>query len=326
MSPPGRPKGEEPRATREGAATFQGRQGSKTDWGTHARLLGMAVLLGASWPAGRALALNMPPLTSSAWRFALASTVLVIWLLATRGWPTLTRRQWLSLALGGAIGVFGYGVCFMLALQRVEASRAAMVVTINPVFTTVLAAWLFGERFNARIAAGLALATVGATLVLSQGDPARLLSGELGVGEWLLLGCIASWVAYTLIGRAMMRGIDSLAATTVGSLVGTLLLWVAALWIEGPALMVHTAQTTSPGIWTLMVVLALGSTVLAYVWYNRGIAVLGAGTAASYIALVPVFGVAMSAWVLGERLDAALWLGGAMALAGLAINNTGRRS
>ena len=65
--------------------------------------------------------------------------------------------------------------------------------------------------------------------------------------------------------------------------------------------------------------------MLAYAWYFRGVAVLGAGTAASYISLVPLFGVASSVLVLGESLDASLLVGGALAVLGVVLTNRARR-
>lgn len=292
----------------------------------HLRLLGMALLWGASWPAGRLFAQAMPPLSGSAWRFTLAALLLVAWMQwQHRQWPRLTQRQWVGLAWAGAIGVAGYAVFFMMALQRVEASRAAVVVTTNPVFTTLLAAWLFKEKFNARIALGMVCALTGAATVLTHGAPWALFTGGIGVGEWLLLGCIASWVAYTLIARALLAGIDSLAATAITSVFGTALLWSVALAVEGAPVAADSLAALSVIGWVSMVFLAVGSTVLAYAWYFRGVAVLGAGTAASYISLVPVFGVASSLLVLGESLDASLLIGGALAVAGVVLTNRARR-
>lgn len=294
--------------------------------GVHARLLGMALLWGASWPAGRTLALAMPPLAGSAWRFSIAVVLLLAWLRwQLGGWPRLTRRQWAGLAIAGTVGVFAYSAFFMLALQRVEASRAAVVVTTNPVFTTLLAAWLFKERFNLRIALGLALAVAGAAIVLTQGAPRKLLAGDIGTGEWLLLGCVASWSAYSLMGKRLMAGIDSLVATVVTAAIGALLLWAAALAFEGPALVARSIATLSWPGWVSIVFLAVGATVLAYAWFYRGIAVLGAGTASSYISLVPVFGVASSVLLLGEPLDASLLAGGALAIAGVVVANRARQ-
>jgi drug/metabolite transporter (DMT)-like permease len=298
--------------------------------GVHAALLGMALMWGLSWPAGRALALAMPPLSSSAWRFTIAALILLAWWRwlpahQARAAVRLSAQQWAGLVIGGIVGVAGYAFFFMIALRHVEASRAAVVVTTNPVFTTLLAAWLFKERFNTRIAVGLVLALVGAATVLTQGAPWRLFSGSVGVGEWLLLGCIATWVGYTLIARALLGGIDSLAATAITSAVGTMLLWAAALALEGPAVAWGSLISLTSAGWASLLFLAVGSTVLAYAWYFRGVAELGAGTAASYISLVPVFGVASAVLLLGEPMTPSLLIGGALALAGVAIANRARR-
>ena len=296
----------------------------------HLRLVGMALLWGASWPAGRTLAQAMPPLSGSAWRFTLAALLLVAWMAwqqrqTAQPLPRLTHRQWLGLALAGVIGVAGYAVFFMMALQRVEASRAAVVVTTNPVFTTLLAAWLFKESFNARIAVGMACALIGAATVLTHGAPWQVFTGGVGLGEGLLIGCIATWVGYTLIARALLGGIDSLAATAISSVVGTALLWAVALAVDGAAVAGGSLVALSAAGWASMVFLAVGSTVLAYAWYFRGVAVLGAGTAASYISLVPLFGVASSVLVLGESIDSSLLVGGALAVAGVVLTNRARR-
>jgi drug/metabolite transporter (DMT)-like permease len=293
--------------------------------GVHAGQLAMTLMWGGSWPAGRVLALAMPPLSSSAWRFSFAAVVLLAWMAwRQRTWPRLTHRQWIGLAAGGAIGVAGYAVFFMMALHRVEASRAAVVVTTNPVFTTLLAAWLFKEALNARIVLGLACAVIGAATVLTHGAPWKLFTGEVGLGEWLLLGCIATWVAYTLINRRLLAGIDALTATAVSAAIGSVLLWVVTIAIEGGPSAAHSLAALDAAGWAALVFMALGSTVLAYAWYFRGVAALGAGTAASYISLVPIIGVASSALVLGERIDTSLAIGGALAILGVVINNRSR--
>lgn len=294
--------------------------------GVHLQLGGMVLLWGASWPAGRVLAQSMPAFTASAWRFSIASLLLLAWLRWRAGaWPRYSRRQWAGLVAAGAVGVFAYSSFFMLALQRVEASRAAVVVTINPVFTTLLAAWWFKERFNAAVALGLALAVLGAATVMTQGAPWKLLAGEVGTGEWLLLGCIATWTSYSLMGKRLMAGIDALAATAVTAVVGCAMMWAAALAIEGAPTVRNAIVELTPRGWAALLYMAVGATVLAYAWFYRGIAELGAGVASSYISLVPVFGVASSVLLLGEPLDASLLVGGALALGGVLLANRARR-
>lgn len=298
--------------------------------GVHLKLIGMAALWGASWPAGRVLAQALPPLTGGAWRFAVAMLLFALWWrLAGRGLAplqALSRRQVLGLAAAGAVGVFGYTAFFMLGLQQVPASRAALIVTVNPVVATLIAAWLFREKLDARIGIGMALAVLGASIVLTQGEPWRLFAGALGVGvgELMLLGCVACWVAYTLMGRRLLAGIDTLTTISTTAASGTLMLFAAALLVEGPAQMA-TPLAASPLVWAAMLFMAAGATVLAYAWYFDGVAALGAGGAAAYISLVPVFGVATSTLLLGEALEPSLLLGGLLAVAGMAVMNQARR-
>ena len=70
--------------------------------------------------------------------------------------------------------------------------------------------------------------------------------------------------------------------------------------------------------------LSLGSTVLAYAWYFDGVKHLGAGNASAYIILIPIFGIIFSAIWLNEQVDSSLFIGGTLAVAGLAIMNRGR--
>jgi drug/metabolite transporter (DMT)-like permease len=297
-------------------------------WLVHAKLLGMAMLWGASWPAGRILAQALPPLTAAAWRFAIALALFALWWHWTRGslapLKALSVRQWRGLAVAGAFGVFGYAVFFMFGLQHVNASRAALIVTINPVFTTLIAAWWFKERFNAQIAAGMALATLGASVVLTRGEPWKILLGDIGTGEALLLGCVACWVAYTLLGRRLLVGIDSQTTTTVTATCGGLMLGLAALLVEGPSRLAEPLAA-SPSVWVALVFIAAGATVVAYAWYFDGVAELGAGGASAYISLVPVFGVLSSTLWLGEVPDGTLLVGGALAIAGMVLMNHARR-
>lgn len=292
----------------------------------HLGLCGMTLLWGLSWPAGRAIAQSLPLLSSSAWRFSLAALVLLAWARLSRGaWPSLSVRQWAGLAAAGAVGVFGYTIFFMYGMRLVEASRAAVVVTTNPVFVTLAAAWLFDEPFNKRIGLGLVLAVLGAATVMTHGQPWALLTGGVGLGEWLLVGCILAWAGYSLMAKRLMVGVDSLTATAVTAAFGCALLWLAALVVDGPAVALDGLSEVTLNQAGLLTFMALGPTVLSYVWFFRGIAALGAGVASSYISLVPVVGVSSAVWLLHEPLGWSLAVGGAMALCGVVIANRARR-
>lgn len=282
----------------------------------------MAVLWGASWPAGKILAQAATPMVASAWRFSLAVAALLVWLaVVNRGLPRLSFKQGVGMVLGGALGVFAYAYFFMSGLQTVPAARASLVVTMNPVITTLMAALIFGERFNSRIALGMVCAFVGGIVVLTHGEPWKLFAGELGKGELILLGCVLTWSSYTLLGKKLLQGVPALTATAYTSCAGLILLWAAA-WIMEPA---QSPWVQSGEVLGAVAFLGLGATVLSYVWYFKGIERLGAGTAASYISLVPVFGVLGSVLYLKEAIDWSLLVGGGLAVAGVVMMNRARQ-
>lgn len=293
---------------------------------THLQLLGMAALWGASWPWGRVLAQTMPPLAAASLRFVLASLALLLWMHYRGGLlplARLTSKQWLGLACAAAAGVLGYSTFFMLGVQLVPAGKASIVVTLNPAATLLLAALLFGERLNARIVLGMVLAVVGAWIAIAGGASIGTWLDHTGRGELLLLGCVACWVAYTLMGRIVLRGLDALTTTTATSLIGALMLGALSLVMEGTAGWgrLSTAPWTS---WACLALMALGATALAYAWFFEGVKVLGAGAAAGYIALVPVFGILFSSLWLGEALHPSLLIGGSIAVAGMATMHFAR--
>jgi drug/metabolite transporter (DMT)-like permease len=296
--------------------------------GAHLRLVGMALLWGASWPAGKMVAQNMPPLAAASLRFLLAAMVLLPWMYYTVGFAGLkkwTAQRWLGMALAGATGVFGYAALFLMGLQHIPAGKAALLITLNPVVTLLLAVWIFKERINGVIALGMAVAAMGAVVVISHGNPLQVFSGALGVGEWMILGCVACWVSYTLLGRWVMDGVDALSATAVTSTLGALMLLVTSLTVEGPQGFV-SAFHSSTKAWGALLFLAWGATALAYAWYFSGVKSLGAGAASGYITLVPVIGVILSALLLGESVESSMLIGGAMAVLGTAVMNFGRRA
>ena len=143
-------------------------------------------------------------------------------------------------------------------------------------------------------------------------------------GEWLIFGCVVCWAAYTLIGRAVLRGIDALTVTTATSFIGALMLSTVALWTDGIPFEAIAAMDGRG--WTALVWLVIGATVLAYAWYFEGVKTLGAGSAAAYITLVPIFGVLSSAWFLGELLHISLVAGCAAAVGGMTLMRYGQKA
>lgn len=288
------------------------------DWRTYLYLGLAAIFWGGTFVAGRQLGPLIEPHVAALLRFMLASVLLLAWQLWRHGrLPAVTARQLPALLLLGLFGVLSYNLLFFEGLKSVEAGRASLIVAANPVVIALASSLLFGERPGTLRSLGIGLSVVGAMVVIGRGDLTKLLSTGLGSGELMLLGCVASWVAYTLIGRHVLHGMSPLTAVVYSSLFGTVML-AAVTSLRGG---IDSAAVFDIRLWSSIGYLSVFGTALAFVWYYKGVHSIGAARAAQFINLVPVSGVFFGAVLLHEPLTGSLLVGGSLVLGGLWLTN-----
>lgn len=277
-----------------------------------------AVLWGGTFVAGRIVAQEVEPAAGSFLRFAVASLLLVamIWQVEGR-LPIPSRKQMIPLLLLGMTGVAAYNIFFFLGLKIIPASRASLIVATNPVFIALGSALLFKDHLTSKRIAGIALCLTGAVIVISRGDIMALLSQGVGTGETFILGCIVSWVSYSLIGRGVLKEISPLVAVAYACLIGTIILAVPAV-LEGmiPALTGYSLTS-----WLGILFLGILGTVVAFIWYYEGIKALGPTRAAVFINFVPVSGVLLGWLILDETINISLVLGALLVIGGAWLTN-----
>jgi drug/metabolite transporter (DMT)-like permease len=284
---------------------------------TYFKLVATALVWGATWIAGRIAVSEASPLAVASWRFLLAALVLGTLVTIHEGWPRWSAKEWLTLTALGASGIFLYNLCFLYGLTMIEAGRGALVVALTPAVVAAGDWLLFGAPMSPAKAAGIALAMFGCLLVVTNGDPRLLLAGQVGLGEWLIIGCSVLWAVYTFVGRRGTRSLSPLAMTFGASFTGWLMLTIAALW-QGS--LFSLAETTWRG-WGAIAFLGIFGTALAFTWYAEAVQRIGATRSAAFINLVPVSAVILGALLLDERLGIAVLGGGALVIAGVIITN-----
>lgn len=282
---------------------------------TYVKLIAAMFMWGGTWIAGRTIAQELSaPLAVAALRFVIAGLAVGGVLLCSGDGLPLPQsgREWGVVWSLGFFGIFLYGLCFFFGLQHLSAGRGALVVALNPV-VIVIVAWLSGkERMTGRKALGSLMALAGCLTVIGNGNPLALLHGTVGPGEWLIVGCVLSWAAYTFIGRQATRSFSPLATTLYASFTGALLLGIAAL-VQGDI----APADWSWRVWSGMLFLAIFGTAIAYTWFTDAVHQFGASHASIFINLVPVFAVLQAAVLLDERLGLAVLFGGALVIAGV---------
>jgi drug/metabolite transporter (DMT)-like permease len=279
-----------------------------------ARLVAVPAIWGGTFVAGKIVVATLTPLMGSFARYVVACVALLVAAFVLEGGlPRLSRAQWAGTFVLGCLGVFAYNLFFMGALARLPASRAALIIALNPVVTIAISALVLKERLSPRRWIGVGVALTGVAIVVSRGDLTSFAGGGEGVGELLMFAAVVSWALYTILGRKVLGGLTPLAATNYAALWGTLMLGLmAAPHFDS----LHPSHFDLPMILSLLYLGVFG-TALAFVWYYMSVKKLGASVTSVFNNLVPVFGVTISVLVLGEPLLVSMLVGGAVTIAGV---------
>lgn len=255
------------------------------------------------------------PFTFLAVRLLLAAALLVGVAVALRSSRMPSRSQYGHAALVGVLLHAGYlgGVFYAISIG-VPAGVSAVVVSLQPVLTALLATRLLDERLVVRQWLGLVLGVAGVTLVLAPGLVGSGSTSALPVAG--LLGCgvaLASGTAATLYQKRHGDGIPLVWGTAVQYAAASLLLLAAAGATESFRIE-WTGQFVAALVW-LVLVLSLGAVLLLLVLLRRG----SASSVSSLLYLVPPATAVEAFLLFGERLSPPALAGVAVAALGVAL-------
>ncbi|MBS0326339.1 MAG: DMT family transporter [Proteobacteria bacterium] len=267
-----------------------------------------------NWIVGRGLADHVPPLAMTFYRWLFAIVILAPFTL-----PQVIReralivRHWRTLAALGVVGVGIHNALAYLGLRYTTATNGVILNSFIPILIVAMSRLALGERLSRMQLAGVLVSLAGVLTILSKGSPAAIVGLRFNGGDLLIVLSMAMWAAYTIGLRFRPPGMRMLS-----------FLFVIACFGDLSVLPFYAAESAlgEPMAWTPEVALAIAavallSSVLAYVFWNRGVEALGAGVAGLFVHLMPVFGVALAWLTLGEHLAPYHVAGIALIVAGL---------
>jgi len=289
--------------------------------GTHLLLLLVAVIWGTTWAVARFLSYgldestgaNLEPATAAWLRYLVVVIAFVAWCWAyrNRNGPRMLphdSRSWRYTVWLGLLGTMAYQLLFMHGMKWTAAGDASLIIPVNPVFTVLLAAPMLGQKVTKRMAFGLLLGIVGVSVVVGWSPNTDIPFEHRLLGDAMIVLAALAWATNSNLTKIALEedGIGTTEELVIWySIVGWIMLtpWMLAeIWDTG----IPNPNTAE---WGSIVYLGLFSTVLTYVWFARGIDRIGPTAAASYVFLVPIFGV-LSGWVLlDESIGASMLVG-----------------
>lgn len=251
-------------------------------WVTDALLLLMATIWGINFSVLKYGTQFIAPLAFNGTRIPIAAAAQLGIAGAMRLDPVPRRVMWRLIALG-VLGNGVYQILFILGVVRTRVATAALIIAATPAFIAILGRLLGTEKLTARQWGGIALQIVGCSTVV-MGSARGAAGSDSLAGGMLLIGAALSWAVYSVSLRRIAAQVHTLQLGGYTMLGGALITCVVA----APALLATPWATLPLGAYAAVLYSAILAMVFAYMFWYRGLRILGPTRTAVYSNLQPV--------------------------------------
>lgn len=279
---------------------------------------------GGFLPVGKSALAVVDPYWLTAMRFGAAALVFLamLWLHEGRAGFAL-GGQLPKITLFGAMGFGGFGIALFEGLRLTRPEISAMILALGPVLTALFQWRQTGRRPDDFMLGCIVVALVGEFLVVTAGDPSRLIGGD-ALGNGLTFLAALFWTGYTLGGQ-QFPGWSPVRYSALSCSLG----WVAILSGLVIATALGHSQPPAPArlveVWPQLAFIVLGVSVFGILFWNMGVAKLGPLSAGLFANFVPIitYGIALAQ---GRRPDTVELAGAAIVMVALVASNLHQRA
>jgi len=252
------------------------------------------------------------PAAISFYRWLLALLVLAPFALpgVWRHRQQVKQNGWKLLVLG-LLGMVLYQSLAYYAAHSVSALFMGILNALIPLLTVLLSLLLLRLAPTVGILLGSLLSFCGLVWLVSQGNPAQLLSHGLGKGELMMFAASGSYALYGVLTKRWALPLPNWQSLWVQIFFGVLLLTPGFLLAPDVSLNAHNIP--------LVLFAGIPASVIAPFLWIQGVARLGASTTSIFMNLVPIFTAIIAVLFLHEQLLAYHYIGGGITIAGVAL-------
>ena len=264
---------------------------------------------------------DIPPIAMGFWRWAIALAILLPfaapelkskWRVVSANWRTLT--------LLGLLGAVVFNTLIYVGLQYTAATNGVLFNSISPILIILLSWVIARERISTLQTCGVLLSLVGVLAIVARGDFAALAAFHFNRGDMWLIAAMLLWATYTIVLRRRPPELSAMGFLAAMLLFSLPFLLPFYLWEFGE----RGGFSLNPATVAALAYYGTIPSIVAYLFWNRGVAQVGPNKAGLFVHLMPVFGALLSVIFLGERLFAYHYAGAALIFGGIYL--TTRRS
>ena len=263
----------------------------------------------------RGLAGQVPPVALAYWRWTGAFILAVGF-----AWPRLKvdgpvmMRHWKMMLVLSATGIASYNTMSYIGLNSTTALNVLLLQSATPLVIIIWAFLLFRETPTLRQVAGVLVSLLGVAAIAGHGSLAMLAHLQLNHGDVWVLAALIIYAFYcvTLRKRPAVHPFSFLVAA-MG--IGSCMMLPFMLWEFAAGARIHGGPTS----WLAIAYTAVLPSFVAYLFFNRGIELIGSGAAGQSMHLMPLFGSILAVLFLHEQFQIYHAAGIAMIASGIVL-------
>lgn len=269
-------------------------------WLAYILLVMTAVFWSGATIVGRAAAGEIPPYTLTFWRWAIAFLIFIpVGFRPFWRQRDLYRRYIWHMAGFSFFGIVGFTIFFFTGLQLTSGINGSLLQAAGPVIIVLTSLVLLKIWLTKGEIIGTIIAIAGSLVIVLHGDLSQLSALRFGLGDIFIILSMLSWAIYTVCLRWKPEGLNPFGFIFVMSGLSVPMLLPFYLW----ELAAGQIFSVTPGNAGLILYSAVFASVVAFMLWNWGVAVVGANAAGFSHYLIPVFGTVLSVVLLDERLE-----------------------
>jgi drug/metabolite transporter (DMT)-like permease len=293
-----------------------------------------AVLWGGTYPVIQIALRYYDPFVISFFRAIFGTLTILVYYLLLRNkgqtrpkTPLMPRgaRTWSLLILASIFGAGGFWILLNLSVLYLRADTASFLAALYPLIVFILASVFLKEKMRSAQAIGVISGIIGAYVIVSFGEKANLSGADPLLGVMIALSTSFFFAAYILTSRVLTnRKYDASSDKIISPEFVTLMTFLLAILPTFVAVVLtgSSSQLLQRSLEGFLLILYLGvaASGIAFLLFNMGLKIIGAGRAAINQLLFPAVAVILSYIFLGLTVNAADVVGIVLILGGIVVS------
>lgn len=281
-------------------------------------LLSLTSLIWAgNFIVGRALRADISAVELNLWRWLLALLILLpLGYRQLLQYRRLLIRHWRLLFLLGFTGIAAFHTSVYTALKTTTAINAVLFLSLSPILIVIGSSISRKDSISRVQLLGILVSLAGAVVLLTRGDFNTLTALQFYQGDLWMLFAVTMWSVYSILLKNKPKELPQL-SLLIGSVVCALAMLVIMF------LVLQQGQSTV--VWSLRVLsgllyVSIFASIVAFLFWNRGVAEIGPNRAGVFLHLMPVFGALLSVMILQEGIAVYHLAGATLVFTGITMS------